>query len=112
MDFEARGAKRFASEHFMAFRLYDDSGHVTQEGMVTTLDISRTGVAIKSSLPMENGARIELTIGIGDDVVKTRGRVKNQKELADKHYQIGIEFDFLSDEDLNRIGMVYPNILR
>ena len=112
MKFEARGARRLESENLLAYRLFDGSGQVIDQGVAKTLDISKTGVSIASFHPMETGSRIELTIGIGRDVVKTMGTVKNNKPYDEKTHQIGIEFDFLSEEDLMKIGMVYPEILK
>jgi len=40
------------------------------------------------------------------------GTVQNQKKIAPDVYHIGIAFDFLTEEDLNKIGMVYPSILK
>ena len=112
MDFEGRGASRIQSENLLAYRLFDEVNNVLNEGMVKTLDISRSGIAIQSQVPMEVGLKIEITIGMGNDTVKTIGRVQNQKKIDGHNYQIGIEFDFLSDDDLNKIGMRYPSILR
>ncbi len=112
MDFEGRGSARIDSENLLAFRLFDADGRVFHEGMVKTLDISRTGVSIQSSVPMEKGLRIEITIGIGDDVVKARGIVRNQHQLDDNTYQVGIEFEFLSEDDLNKMSVTFPSILK
>ena len=112
MFFDGRGAARIETESLLAFRLLDAENQVINEGMVKTIDISRTGIAIEAPLPMPPGQRIELTIGIGDDVVKTRGTVQNMNKLAEKKYQVGIQFDYLSEEDLSKIGMVYPDILK
>ena len=112
MEFEGRAAPRVESENFLSFRLFDKENNIINEGIVKTMDISRTGVAIESKVPMEPGLRIELTIGMGDEVVKTMGTVQNQKEMSPNVYHVGIAFDFLTEEDLNKIGMVYPSILK
>jgi len=111
MDFEARSATRIPTENLLAYRLMDSTGAVISEGMVKSLDISRNGIAILSNTPMETGLKIELSIGMGDDVVVAGGRIQNQKKIGDQNFQIGVEFDFLSDEDLNKIAMRYPSIL-
>jgi hypothetical protein len=112
LDFEGRGAVRINSENLLAFRLFDKEGRVCNEGMVETLDISRTGIAIQFKEAMDIGLKIELTIGLGDDIVKTTGKVRNLQKVDDGQFQIGIEFDFLTDEDLNKIAIVYPSILK
>ena len=112
MEFKGRGAPRVESDNLLAFKLFDQEKVEIGEGMVKALDISRTGVAIEAHYPMESGLRIELTIGMGDEVVHVSGRVQNSKKLAERIYQIGIEFDFLTEEDLNKIGMLYPEVLK
>ena len=112
MDFDGRGATRIESENLLSFRLFDKDDNVCNEGMVKTLDISRTGIAIQAQCSMQANQKIEFTVGMGVDIVKTTGIVKNVKKIDDDYYQIGIEFDFLTEEDLNKIGMIYPNILK
>ncbi len=112
MDFEARGAKRLESENLLAYRLFDKQMQVVSEGVAKTLDISRTGISVEAFEFMEVESKIELTIGVGADVVKTIGTIKNSKKLSEKIFHIGIEFDFLSEEDLGKIGMVYPEIFK
>ncbi len=111
-DFNGRGAKRLEAEKLLAYRLFDEKQRVISEGVVKTIDISRTGISIETFEPIAVDSKIELTIGLGQDVVKAMGTVRNRKPLTDKTYQVGIEFDFLSDEDLGKIAMVYPEILR
>ena len=112
MKFEARGAKRFESENLLSYQVLNEQEQVVSQGVAKTLDISKTGVSIETYFPIEVGKCIALTMGIGADVVKATGTVKNNKSLGQKTYQIGIEFDFLSEEDLKKIGMVYPEIFR
>lgn len=112
MEFKGRGAPRVESDNLLAYRLFDSEAKEIGGGMVKAFDISRTGVAIEAPYPMDAGFRIELTIGMGDDVVRAKGVVQNSKKVDEHTYHIGIEFDFLTDEDLNKIGMVYPEILK
>ncbi len=111
MEFNGRGAKRLESENLLAFQLFDDQNQVILQGVVKTIDISRTGISIESFQPMEINRKIELTIGFGENVVKARGTVKNCVGKTEKTYHVGIEFDYLSDDDLNKIAMVYPGLL-
>ncbi len=112
MKFEARGAKRFESENLLSYQLFDENKQVISQGVAKTLDISKTGVSIETFYNMNVGDRIELTMGIGADVVKAMGTIKNNKPISERTFQIGIEFDFLSEEDLKKIGMVYPDIFK
>ena len=112
MEFTGRGAPRVESDNLLAFRLFDPEGTNINEGTVLTLDISRTGIAIESPYPMEEGFKIELTLGMGDEIVKATGAVQNSKKIEDNKYHIGIEFDFLTEEDLHKVGMIYPEVLK
>jgi len=110
MEFESRESFRVGSDNFMSFRLYNAEDQVFSEGVATIVDISRTGIAIVTTTSIEAGLKIELTIGVGDEVVKTIGRVRNQKQHSEGEYQIGVEFDFLSEDDLDKLATVYPDI--
>ncbi len=112
MKFDGRGAKRLESENLLAYRVFDSKQQVVGQGVVRTLDISRTGISFEAFTPLEKETRVELTIGIGPDVVKTMGTIKNCKALTEKTFHVGVEFDFLSEDDLNKIAMVYPDILK
>jgi c-di-GMP-binding flagellar brake protein YcgR len=110
MEFESRESFRVGSDNFMSFRLFNAEDQVFYEGVATIVDISRTGIAIVAAQSAEAGLKIELTIGVADEVVRTAGRVRNQKQVSENEYQIGVEFDFLSEEDLDKLATVYPDI--
>ena len=112
MEFTGRGAPRVESDNLLAFRLFDKEGTNINEGTVLTLDISRTGIAIESPFLMEAGYKIELTLGMGDEIVKAMGTVQNSKKIEDNKYHVGIEFDFLTEDDLHKVGMIYPEVLK
>ena len=112
MDEERRSSARLDAENLLAFQLYDIEGRPFDGGVVKTLDISRAGISILSKSEMTAGFKIELTIGVGDDVVKTTGIIRNSKELGDGNVQIGIEFESIPEEDIKKIAKVYPEILK
>ncbi|KAA3608426.1 MAG: PilZ domain-containing protein [Calditrichaeota bacterium] len=110
MEFESRESFRVDSENFISYRVFNADDQVFFEGMATTTDISRTGIAIITTDSVETGLKIELAIGVGNEVVKTIGKVRNQKKNSDNEFQVGIEFDFLSESDLDKLSTVYPDI--
>ena len=112
MEFESRESFRVGSENFMSFRLFNADDQVFFEGVATIVDISRTGIAILTSTEVEAGLKIELAIGVADEVVKSNGRVRNSKKLSDSEFQVGVEFDFLSEDDLDKLSTVYPDIAK
>jgi hypothetical protein len=112
MEFESRESFRVDSDNFASYRLFNSDDQVIYEGVATVIDISRTGVAFLTKYPAENGLKIELAIGVGDELVRTTGRIRNQKSLTKEDYQVGVEFDFLSEDDLDKLATVYPDITK
>lgn len=110
MEFESRESFRVDSDNFASYRLFNSEEQVIHEGIVTIIDISRTGVSFSTNFPVEAGLKIELVVGVGDELVKTLGRIRNQKNMDKKSYQVGVEFDFLTDDDLDKLATVYPDI--
>lgn len=112
MEFQGRGAERIKSDSLIAFIVKDDKGDQIFQGMARAMDISRSGVALESPMALEVGHKVEMDMGMGDEVVRVSGIIKNVVPSDDKNFHIGIEFDFLTEEDLNRIGMIYPAVLK
>ncbi len=110
MEFESRESFRVDSKNFISYRLFNADNQVFHEGVATTIDMSRTGIAIITSSTIETGLHIELALGVGNEVVKAKGVVRNQKKHADGSFQVGIEFNFLSEKDLDKLATVYPDI--
>ncbi len=111
MEFKGRGSERVRTDTLVAFTVMAQDGTSIYQGMAKTLNISRSGIALEYSIPFDKGNRVELTIGMGAEVVKTTGTIMNVAELTEGVFQIGIQFDFLTEEDLNKIAMIYPSIL-
>ena len=112
LEFKGRGTERVKSDNLIAFILFDSNGKMVNQGMAKAMDISRTGVALEFHDSLEQGLKIEMTMGMGDEVVKTKGVIKNVAVIDEHSYHIGVEFDFLTEEDLNRIGMIYPSVIK
>jgi len=112
LDFVGRGTERVKSEDLISLILFDDNGNKMHEGMAKTINISRSGVALEYSVAMDPGSKVEMTMGLGAEVVKVGGTIRNVNPLEDDKYQVGIEFDFLTEEDLKRIGMIYPDVIK
>jgi hypothetical protein len=112
MEFESRESFRVSSENFISYRLFNTDGKVFFEGMAKTADMSRTGVALITTNPIEIGLKVELAIGVGDEVIKTNGTIRNRKKLDDNNFQAGVEFDFLADNDLDKLATIYPEITK
>lgn len=105
-----RKSTRLESDQFISYRVYDAEDRVCDEGMAKATDISKSGVAVENRTPFEVGAKIELTIALSDDLVKANGIVRNVDQVDDL-YQIGIEFENISDDQIQQLGKEFPAIL-
>ena len=83
---------------------------VVGEGVVTIIDISRTGIAFSTNTPVETGLKIELAIGVGDEIVKTLGRIRNQNPPIKKVFRLALNLIFYRMMIWIKLATVYPDI--
>ena len=57
------------------------------------------------------GAKIELTIALSEDLVKTEGIVRNVDKKDDSTFHIGIEFKDISEGEIKQLAEEFPEIL-
>ena len=112
MEFKGRGVERIKSDSLIAFVVKDETGNNVFQGMARAMDISHSGVALELQAELETGQKIEMDMGMGEEVVHVSGIIKNVAPIDKQNFHVGVEFDFLTEEDLNRIAMVYPAILK
>lgn len=112
MSSQERRSARLESDHFISYRLYDSEDRVCDEGMAKTVDISRSGVAVENRTQFETGAKIELTIALSEDLVKTEGVVRNVDKKDESTFHIGIEFTNISENEINQLAEEFPEILK
>jgi hypothetical protein len=111
MSFKDRKDTRLESDQFISYRVFDSQDRVCDEGMAKTRDISRSGVAVENRRPMEIGARVELTIALSEELIKTDATVRNVNEVDEQNYQIGLQFIKISDEELDKLSKEFPNLM-
>jgi len=111
MSIKNRKSTRLESDQFISYRVFDSEGRVCLEGMATTKDISRDGVAVESRNHIEPETKVELTIALSEELIKTVGIVRNSKEIEEGNYHIGIEFTELSNEEFEKLKAEFPNIV-
>lgn len=87
-----RGALRFVTINFIIYVRYDDIGTRTDEAIGLTVDLSGNGLSLEVSHPCEVGEKIELIIGIRDEVIRTAALVKYLLKLPGDKWRIGVEF--------------------
>ena len=111
MSSQERKSTRLESDQFISYRLYDSEDRVCEEGIAKTVNISRSGVAVENRTEINVGSKIELTIALTEDLVKTEGVVRNVDKKDDSEYQIGIEFVNISENEIKQLSEEYPEIL-
>ena len=111
MSSQDRKSTRLESDQFISYRLYDSEDRVCEEGMAKTVNISRSGVAVENRTEFNVGAKVELTIALTEDLVKTDGVVRNVDKKDDTSYHIGIEFINISENEINQLAQEFPEIL-
>ena len=111
MSSQDRKSTRLESDQFISYRLYDSEDRVCEEGMAKTVNISRSGVAVENRTEFNVGAKVELTIALTEDLVKTDGIVRNVDKKDDTSYQIGIEFVNISENEIKQLAQEFPEIL-
>jgi hypothetical protein len=111
MSSQDRKSTRLESDQFISYRLYDSEDRVCEEGMAKTVNISRSGVAVENRTEFDVGAKVELTIALTEDLVKTDGVVRNVDKKDDTSYHIGIEFVNISENEIKQLAQEFPQIL-
>ena len=111
MSLQNRQSTRLNSDQFISYRLYDADGNICDEGMAKTRDISRSGCAVENRRKLELNAKIELTIALSEELLKTGAMVRNVKELENGVFLIGLEFTSLSTEEFEKLKSEFPDIV-
>jgi c-di-GMP-binding flagellar brake protein YcgR len=111
MSVQERKSTRLDSDQFISYRLFDSEGNISDEGMAKTKDISRSGVAIENRRSFDLDSKVELTIALSDELIKTEAVVRNVKELDNNQFLIGLEFVSLSTQSFEKLKSEFPNIV-
>jgi hypothetical protein len=111
MSENKRKSVRIKSDQFISFKVYDDQGRIYNEGMALARNISKSGVQLENRTSFDVGSKIDLSIALTDELIKVRGNVRNVNEINDNSYQIGVEFEDLSEEEIEKLASEFPNIV-
>ncbi len=111
MSVQNRKSTRLDSDQFISYRLFDREGNICDEGMAKTKDISRSGVSVENRRSFDLDSKVELTIALSEELIKADATVRNEKEIADGQYLIGLEFVDLSSDDYDKLKSEFPNIV-
>jgi len=87
-----RRHERYDSLNLLSYVCLDDEGKEWMQGMGRTLNISETGLQLETHEPIETRYVVLLSLGIEDDLVDIRGKVKYCNRNEEKKFESGIEF--------------------
>ena len=89
---EKRKYSRTDSLNLINYVHHDEYGDEGNQGMGRTLNVSEAGILLETHSAVNIGHIISLTIGLKENVVEIKGRVKYSNLNAENLYESGIEF--------------------
>ncbi len=101
---ERRQYIRPGALNLLDYLVVDDQGKQGDYSMGRTLNVSRGGILMETHIPLPQGQRVMITLGLREELVNIMGRIVYCTFSADRH-QNGIEFFHVTDSDqkiLNR----------
>ena len=108
---EKRQHYRINSQNLLNYACYDDENNLVKQGMGRTLNVSETGILLETHVELESENRIELTIGLEEDLVTIQGKIVYTKSGQDGKFESGIHF-FEADEKSNEVLKQYIKAFR
>jgi hypothetical protein len=97
---------RLESLNLLDYVLLGDKGEIVAHSMGRTLNISAKGIMLETHLPCTPGQHLLITIGLEEDLVDIKGKVKHAEQQDEKIFRAGIEFVEIDDEG-NRVLLNY-----
>lgn len=89
---EKRKYSRTDSLNLINYIHYDEYGDEGNQGMGRTLNVSQAGILLETHSPVNVGHIISMTIGLKENVVEIKGRVKYSKLNDAGRFESGIQF--------------------
>jgi c-di-GMP-binding flagellar brake protein YcgR len=90
---ERRKYPRITTENAVSYILFDENNEVIDRGNGKTLNLSQSGVLLKTEKPINGSYILLITINLRGKKVKVRGRVVNTRQSERlRMFLSGIEF--------------------
>ena len=97
-----RKHERIDSLNLLNYKVIDQAGEQTSQGMGRTLNVSQGGILLETHISFPLGYHISLHIGLEDDMIEIKGKIVYCRESENRRYESGIEF-FDITEDAMRV---------
>ena len=89
---EKRKHPRTDSLNLINYIHFDEDGNEGSQGMGRTLNVSPSGILLETHYSVSVNHVISLSIGLKDDMIDIKGRVKYSNATASGKFESGIEF--------------------
>ncbi|MCG6929564.1 MAG: PilZ domain-containing protein [Desulfofustis sp.] len=107
---EKRKFIRWDSIHLLDYLVIEPDGSEGRYSMGRTLDVSLNGLKMETSYELPDGAELEITVGLEEDLIDLIGRVIHKSRQGGR-YVAGIEFVKMSAEG-RRIFRLYTDAFK
>jgi hypothetical protein len=102
---EKRQFIRHDAIHLLDYQVIDKEGNGGTYSMGRTLDVSANGLKLETTHPLESGTRLEITVGLANELVELSGIVSHSHQKRGR-FIAGISFNGITSDD-KRIFALY-----
>jgi hypothetical protein len=95
-----RAHPRVETCNLISFLCIDDAGKTTRQGMGKALDISKNGLMLESSSPVESEYVSLMSTDPNNRLIEIVGKVAYSRRSRTGSYKTGIQFSGSSDENI------------
>lgn len=71
------------------------------QAFTVVLDVSRSGIGLRTTQPPTKGENVILRIGLGEEILRLHATVRRVTQLAKGGYDVGFEWQGCSGNDLS-----------
>jgi hypothetical protein len=98
-----RSVARVRSLNLVSVAQFDEQGFRSDLAVGRTLDISSQGVRVELNRALPLRSTVRLSLALGHSIIEIEGTVCHLEVLDDRKCSMGLQFERISDEDLERI---------
>ncbi|BBO80089.1 hypothetical protein DSCO28_06550 [Desulfosarcina ovata subsp. sediminis] len=89
---EKRKHSRVDSIYLLNYVHLDEDDKELLQGMGRTINVSESGIMLETHVPFSQDDKIDVVVGLKEDMVPIRGKVVFSRATPTGQYQAGIEF--------------------
>jgi len=99
MGFENRESKRNDTLNLLDYVVIDESGNPVNRAMARTLNVSENGILLETHLPLDEGQKLIITLGLENDLCEIKGKIVRIVSAEEDKYSYGIVFYDVEEKD-------------